>query len=298
MARDCPSGMKVPWNANDLTIAARTWTLDVTGKPAGSRTAPQQPFLEDGSVRTGVDRVQASARSSDRHSAEADSPNRDSVEWQAGGTIDWLTVTQGIRAGDPESVRVFYEAHFDRLLDRARHLTGRDEATCLDLVQTALLKAIRCLRPMADSNQLQRWLQVVLKTTAWDWLRQEHRRREEPARQLRAAAEPVDPAGDEPSAMECAARLVWIEEQLEQTEPELRGLLSLRYRLGWTLQQIARHCGLKTGAVDGRLRRAVQQFRDQAQRDFPDVARASRPLSSAIATPPTTPDSGQPNHDS
>ncbi len=275
MARHRPSRVKIPWNANDLTITARTWTLDVTGKPAGSRTAPHHPFQENGSARTGLDGVQASARVSDHRSAEADSRERDTIESQVAGTIDWLAVTQGIRAGDAESVRVFYEAHFDRLLVRARHLTGRDEATCLDLVQTALLKAIRCLRPMADSKQLHRWLQVVLKTTAWDWLRQERRRREEPARQLRAAAEPVDPAGGEPAAMESAARLAWIEEQLEQTEPELRGLLSLRYRLGWTLQQIAGHCGLKTGAVDGRLRRAVQQFRDQAQRDFPDVGQIS-----------------------
>jgi RNA polymerase sigma factor (sigma-70 family) len=226
-----------------LTSIAPAWTPEVTGNPPARPPASRTP---PATGSAGGEWLVAPAEE-----------------------VDWHAVTRGIEAGDARSVQIFYEAHFDRLLVVAHRLTGRDEATCLDLVQLALLKAIRCLRPMADGQQLDRWLQVVLKTTAWDWLRRERRRREEPAGrsgEISLLAE----ASSTPTVVEDdCVRLAWIEEQLEQTEPELRRLLSLRYRLGWTLQQIARHCGLKTGAVDGRLRRAVQQLREQAQRDFP-----------------------------
>lgn len=232
-----------------------TWSLEVTDHSAGHRTAPPRPpETDETSPFSGVVSPVATGAGGDPERADA---------------INWLAVCAGVRSGDADSVRVFYEAHFDWLLVRAKRLMGRDEATCLDLVQTALLKAIRGMPLMQNGARLERWLQVVLKTTAWDWLRRERRRREAPVPADEALREPADAADNGLSAIEDAARLAWIEEQLDQTEPELRQLLSLRYRLGWTLQRIARHCGLKTGAVDGRLRRAVQHFREQAQRDFP-----------------------------
>ena len=65
------------------------------------------------------------------------------------------------------------------------------------------------------------------------------------------------------------ARIEWIEQQLRKLAPDLRRMVLLRYRLGWSLQEVATKFGLKTGAVDGRIRRAVEELRQQAEWELP-----------------------------
>jgi DNA-directed RNA polymerase specialized sigma24 family protein len=48
----------------------------------------------------------------------------------------------------------------------------------------------------------------------------------------------------------------------------LQQLIHWRYRLGWTLQRIAETVGLKPGAIDGRLRRALERLRLRAEEEF------------------------------
>ncbi len=174
---------------------------------------------------------------------------------------DWSAITAGMANGDAECFQVFHDAIFDLMFREARRLLGRDEHTCLDIVQDALLKTIRTIRPMDSLGQLQQWTRVVVRTTALDWLRKKQRRRESLAD---PAAEPAAGPDAESATIE-QARMAWIEEQLRETAPEIRQLLSLRYRMGWTLQKIAGHFGLKPGAVDGRIRRAVEELKKQAR---------------------------------
>ena len=62
--------------------------------------------------------------------------------------------------------------------------------------------------------------------------------------------------------------LQWIEEQLQQLPSDLQSMISFRYRWGWSLKRIAERFGLKTGSVDGRIRRAIEKLNEKAHREF------------------------------
>ena len=176
---------------------------------------------------------------------------------------DWLAITRGMVRGDPDCFQLFYDAHFELMFREAQRLLGRDESTCLDIVQDALLKTMRAIRPIASPAQLEQWTRTVVRTTALDWLRKKQRRRERASESIGELAADID--NDNDSHQNDVARMLWIDEQLRATAPEIRQLLSLRYRLGWTLREIAGHLGIKTGAVDGRIRRALDEFRKHAR---------------------------------
>lgn len=219
--------------------------------PAGKRS-PSGPRAADGPTAPQLPAAQPeSGGSADRPScAEA---------------TDWLAATRGIREGNAEAVRIYYDQFFEPMFRAARAFTGRDESTCLDLVQEAMLRAIRRMPETADGTYLARWSRVVLRNVAWDWLRRERQQQGVLRQHSRRSPE----ADDHHSETEL--RLRWIERQLEQTEPELRRLLSLRFRLGWTLQQIGRQLGLKTGAVDGRIRRGLAELQRRAREEWPEL---------------------------
>ena len=178
--------------------------------------------------------------------------------------VDWRAVSAQIAGGDADSFGKFYDAFFDLMYREARRLTGRDENTCLDIVHDSMLKAIHAMKPIDEFAGLQRWTRTVVKSVAYDWLRKERR-------QVAGPIEPEsEPAGLDPTTtdVETLARLSWIEEEMQNADPGLQRLFSLRYCFGWTLQRIANHLGLKTGAVDGRIRRAIEQLREKAEREF------------------------------
>ena len=182
-------------------------------------------------------------------------------ETESAPVHDWLVTTRGMVNGDAECFQEFYDAHFDLMFREASRLLGRDENTCLDIVQESLLKTMRAIRPIESAGQLQQWTRMVVRTTALDWLRKKQRRRESTSEAIGDLAVETDHDAHQNEL----ARMMWIEEQLRATAPEIRQLLSLRYRLGWTLKEIASHLGIKTGAVDGRIRRAMDELKKQAR---------------------------------
>lgn len=196
----------------------------------------------------------------DRQSRRQDSvPDRAEELSAEAAAHDWLAITCGMARGDADCFQTYYDAHFDLMFREARRLLGRDENTCLDIVQDSLLKSMRAIRPIQSQAQLQQWTRMVVRTTALDWLRKRQRRRE-------ATCESVgEMTADTDSNQHDLARMIWIEEQLRATKPEVRRLLSLRYRLGWTLKEISGHLGIKPGAVDGRIRRALDELKKQAR---------------------------------
>ena len=86
-------------------------------------------------------------------------------------------VTSAIARGGMAAFDEFYAEWFDFAYETARHVTGRDEAMCLDIVQEAMLRVARTIRPMRTEDDVRRWLVRVVHTTALDELRRERRRR-------------------------------------------------------------------------------------------------------------------------
>ena len=198
--------------------------------------------------------------------------NNDSVDRTVaqGKSDQWSELTRQIAShGYETAFTKYYETFFDTMFATVKRTTGCDEATCLDIVQDAMVKAIRKMKPMQSRDQTAAWTVVVAKTTAYDYLRSENRRK-----QLTntSSVVPLDreALADVEVGLESAARLAWAEEQLQHLPADLKSMVDLKYRMGWTLKQIANKFGLKTGAVDGQIRRAIERLKSQAAKEFDD----------------------------
>lgn len=163
-------------------------------------------------------------------------------------------LTSAIASGHSGAFARFYRDWFDRAFRMARQATGCDEHFCLDVVQDAMMRVIRNVAVVDGEGELEAWLRTVVVRCAYDRLRAERRRR------IRERM----PRGDRGDPAELSERLAWLEGELHRLDPKIYPLVILRYRLGWTLERIGRFLGLRPGAVDGRLRRAVHQLREKA----------------------------------
>jgi RNA polymerase sigma factor (sigma-70 family) len=162
-------------------------------------------------------------------------------------------LTAAMARGDPEAIAAFYRERFTWMFARARCACGRDESFCLDVVQDAMLRIVRCIQPVNSTRQLEAWLTLVVKSVAYDLLRREARR----ARYERQAARgevAAPPNGDDEA-------YAWLVRRMEGLDPQMVRIINLRYYEGWTLQRIAGRLGLSIGTIDGRLRRALLEIR-------------------------------------
>jgi RNA polymerase sigma factor (sigma-70 family) len=176
---------------------------------------------------------------------------------------DTPQLTRDIASGNPEAFAQLYRARFDEMYRWARRATGRDEAFCLDVVQDAMMRIIRSLKPLQSERQLRGYLRAATQSCALDRLRSERRRRERERRAARSETHDGDP-----SALD--ERLDWLRGELEALDPEIAQMLTMRHRFGWTLRRIGNAVGLSPGAVDGRLGRTREALRKQASEQFND----------------------------
>lgn len=170
-------------------------------------------------------------------------------------------LTAAMAAGDTRAVEVFYRRYFDSLYAHARRFTGRDEAFCLDVVQEAVLRIIRTVRPVKTEAQLSAWLRLVVQTAAYDLIRQETRRYR---REMVACFS--SPPADHSTEIEQTdqERLEWLRSEIASFDAQLVEILDMRFAKRWTLSRIAQAMGLSLGTVDGRLRRALVDLRRRA----------------------------------
>lgn len=174
---------------------------------------------------------------------------------------DWTRLSRRIAEGDTTAFEIYFEEFFQLMLDEAQRLTNRDEATCLDIVQNSMLKVIKSMKPMNGKQHVIAWTRILVRCTALDWLR-------ERSNQLpRSLDENCPLTSEQEESLDVSARLIWIEGQLQLCEPSTKKMISLRYRMGWSLKRIAAQFGLRTGAVDGRIRRAVDKIRKNAMKE-------------------------------
>lgn len=168
-----------------------------------------------------------------------------------------------VSRGDRRALGELYELWFDRLYAQARTLTGRDEAFCLDVVQEVTLRIARFMRPMASDDDLARWLNRVVHTTAIDLLRRESRRA---ARQRRSASGEVNACGEPVDE-----RIEWLRQRLSELPAEEHRLLWLRYAVGSTLAAAGALTGMSGDRAHVRLRRTVTRLRASAKEEINDT---------------------------
>ena len=160
--------------------------------------------------------------------------------------------TDAIASGDTEAFARFFNEWFEWMRRESARLSGRDDAFCADVVQNAMMRVIRSLKPMDDKDGLRRWLSVVVRSCVYDRLRADLRRQ---------AREHATPTPSRQPDADLQERLRWLEGELRTVCDANAELLLMRYRFGWTLQQIGTAVGLRPGAVDGRLRRLLSTLR-------------------------------------
>lgn len=177
-----------------------------------------------------------------------------------GDVNDVLRVTREIASGNTEAFARFYREKFEFVLRVARRTTRLDEDTCLDIVQDAMMRVIRYMKPFDDARAVDRWLTRVTRTVAYDHLRKERRRRMRERVAVDARARAVRSDTDD------------IDERVERVRREFGGLdrvsveiIELRFRTGMTLAAIGRLLGISVGSVHGRLVRAVARLRKRTE---------------------------------
>jgi RNA polymerase sigma factor (sigma-70 family) len=174
--------------------------------------------------------------------------------------LEVRAMTEGVAAGDAEAFARFFDGWFDFVNAEAARLAGRDEPLRLDVVQDAMMRVIRGMKPMDSREHLQGWLRAAVRTAALDLLRREARRIR---RERRSGAAPPGEGRD----MERAAQLDWLARELTRLDEADSHLLVLRYRFGWTLRRIGVALGATPGAIDGKLRRLLEMLRRRGGED-------------------------------
>lgn len=183
---------------------------------------------------------------------------------------DLAALSRAIARGDEAALAALYELWFDRALSLAGAATRRtplsSEAARLDIVQDAFIRVIRTIRPMATSQDVERWLARIIKTTALDHMRRESRRL---ARERRRPTDHAPPPPTDPNdAADLAERIAWLRARLEDLTEEERSLLGLRFGHGSTLDEAGAAAGITGHAAHGRLRRALDKLRLSARSVF------------------------------
>lgn len=175
-------------------------------------------------------------------------------------------LTRAVARGDRAALASFYESWFDRCYAAARRLTGRDEAFCLDVVQEAMLRVVRSIRPIASEGALASWMESVVRTAAIDLLRKESRRS---ARELHARG-----TGPEPPTLAAAAigaeQTAWAADAVASLPEADRVLLTERVIRNGTLRDAGAVAGMSGDAAHGRIRRALTRLRALAKETFDD----------------------------
>jgi RNA polymerase sigma factor (sigma-70 family) len=189
-------------------------------------------------------------------------------------------LTAAMARGDRAAVAAFYERYFGLLYRAARGATRgrRDEHFCLDVVQDAVLRIVRTVKPVGGGEgQFVAWLRLVVQSAAYDLLRREQRRA---AREREGASRgpaggpggradaPAESIGHEENGASLAEQLAWLRGELQRLEPGIAELIELRYEKRWTLAAIGARLGVSAGTVDGRLRRALGRVRERAREVF------------------------------
>jgi len=149
----------------------------------------------------------------------------------------------------------FYEQlteYVQRDQDRLYRLTYSyvfDEQDALDIVQSAILKALRA-RPLRQPRYLRTWMCRILVNTALDWLRSRKRLVSASHKYLEGLSAVADNPGDPD-----------LQTALAQLPAECRTIVVLRFFEELRLSEIAQITGLNVNTVKTRLYRALQLMR-------------------------------------
>ena len=164
------------------------------------------------------------------------------------------------------SARDLIAEHWERIY-RVHYLVSRDAEEAEDLTQETLTKALAAIDRFDPGRPLEPWLNRIASNTARDWLR-----RRSKLEFVHLDAEPVDDA--DTIAEQIAARSLpdELSEALSRLDPLSRLVIVLRHLLDMNATEIASLLEAEPATVRTRLRRGLQQVREELQSEEVDHA--------------------------
>lgn len=160
-------------------------------------------------------------------------------------------VVQSATNGDRAALREIYEATSDRVFRLMVRMVGQQDAD--DLTQQTFVRAFTKLDQFNGESKFETWLYRLATNEALQHLRREkHRRTKE------LVVEPTVRHADHVDQNERAAM---VRTALDQLDPELRAIFTLKEESGLSYQEIAATLGIPEGTVGSRLNRARRELR-------------------------------------
>jgi RNA polymerase sigma-70 factor, ECF subfamily len=177
-----------------------------------------------------------------------------------------------MRAGDQRAFDEFFKDSAPRLIAFIARRTALDPATLEDIVQSALIKAVRHLASYRGEAALFTWLTEICRNELADEHRRANRRPahlslDEPEAAHRWGGMLRAPDDHEPvSLLQAAAERAEIVKILDGLPANYALVLEAKYGDGLSVETIARQLGLTEIAVQSMLARARKAFRRRWQR--------------------------------
>lgn len=176
-------------------------------------------------------------------------------------TTEEQLVLAGARAGNPRSLRQFYESHQAQVRGHLFRLLGPDPEID-DLVQTVFARAFSALASFRGNSALSTWLYRITTNTTHNLLRQRFRRnRVKSAFSWWTTGRGADVHDSRVDVRDDAQRL------LQQLAPDLREVFVLYHYEGLTLQEISQILDKPVSTVGDRLTRARKRLHELVQSD-------------------------------
>ncbi|MHC5077899.1 MAG: RNA polymerase sigma factor [Planctomycetota bacterium] len=164
-------------------------------------------------------------------------------------------MTAGIVKGDERAFNLFYKIYFPRLYRYLLVLTGGRDALARDVLQEAMIRILRHIKPFHDASSFWNWLRRVAKTAFIDEVR---RRKNDPA---------GFPGGEQNVPWPCnpdesdAVLLDHLESCLDDLNDEDRTLIEEKYLEGRPTEALARERNTTAKAVESRLARLRKKLK-------------------------------------
>ncbi len=183
-----------------------------------------------------------------------------------------MSATVGLSQVDLELSRGGDREAYGRLVHQTRHLvssvalsTVNDVSASQDIAQEVYLHAWAGLRQLRSFDSFLPWLRQLTRNRANEFLRERYRR----ARLVGddAIREVVDPRADAPTQLLAREEQQRLAEAIDALPDETREVLTLFYREGQSVAQVARLLELSEVAVKKRLSRARAVLRERVLSD-------------------------------
>ncbi len=179
------------------------------------------------------------------------------------GTTD-LELAHQIVAGDSKALETFYQRYFTRLYRFVYYQVGGSHDDAQDVLQDALIAALKSLASFRGDSSLYSWLCGVAWNKAADFRRREYRMAQVEQRTIKDLQESPDldtsPAPD--NALLRQENKERVHETLQSLPEHYRQVLVLKYAEGLPVEDIAHIMRRTFKSTESLLTRARSAFRE------------------------------------